>query len=290
MENYVILTEASSDILASTARENNIEVMPMGFVIENKHYNHYPDCREMDIADFYTRLRQGALVTTTAENTNDYMTWLTPMLEAGKDVLLVVFSSGLSSTLSAAHVAIADLQEQFPERTILAVDSLAASAGEALLAWYAAQNRKNGMTIQENAAWLEKHKYNLAHWFTVDDLMFLKRGGRLSAATALLGTMLSIKPVLHVDNDGHLINVSKARGRKAALKALVDKMEETGVDLDKQTVFISHGDCPDDAQWVADEIARRFRPVDIVTVPIGPVIGAHAGPGTVALFFMGTER
>ena len=290
MADYVILTESSSDILEQVALENDIRVMPMDFILDNTSYAHYPDSREMDVKSFYNRLREGAVVTTAAENMEDYVEWLTPILESGQDVLLVVFSSGLSSTFSAANVAIADLREQFPARKILAVDSLGASAGEALLAWYAAQNRKSGMSIEDNAAWLEEHKYHLAHWFTVDDLMFLKRGGRLSAATALVGTMLAIKPVLHVDNEGHLINVSKARGRKGALKALVDKVGETGVEVDKQTIFISHGDCLADAQWVANEVRNLYHPQEIVISDIGPVIGAHSGPGTVALFFMATSR
>lgn len=290
MSDYVILTESSSDISLKIAKDNGIQVMPMDFILEGKSYAHYADSREMDVKAFYQKLRDGAVVTTAAENVEDYMTWVKPLLEDGKDVLLVVFSSGLSSTFSTANVALAELREQYPHRKIVAVDSLCASAGEALLACYAAQNRAKGMSIEENAQWLEDNKLHLAHWFTVDDLMFLKRGGRVSSATALVGTMLSIKPVLHVDNGGHLINVSKARGRKASMKALVDKAAETGVDLSNQVLFISHGDCLDDAQWLAQEVRDRFHPVDVVISDIGPVIGAHSGPGTLALYFMATQR
>lgn len=290
MSDYVILTESSSDISLKIAKDNDIQVMPMDFILEGKSYAHYADSREMDVKAFYQKLRDGAVVTTAAENVEDYMTWVKPLLEDGKDVLLVVFSSGLSSTFSTANVALAELREQYPHRKIVAVDSLCASAGEALLAYYAAQNRAKGMSIGENAQWLEDNKLHLAHWFTVDDLMFLKRGGRVSSATALVGTMLSIKPVLHVDNGGHLINVSKARGRKASMKALVDKAAETGVDLSNQVLFISHGDCLDDAQWLAQEVRDRFHPVDVVISDIGPVIGAHSGPGTLALYFMATQR
>ncbi len=290
MSDYVILTESSSDISLKIAADNDIQVMPMDFILEGKSYAHYADSREMDVKAFYQKLRDGAVVTTAAENVEDYMTWVKPLLEQGKDVLLVVFSSGLSSTFSTANVALADLREQYPHRKILAVDSLCASAGEALLAYYAAQNRAKGMSIEENAQWLEDNKLHLAHWFTVDDLMFLKRGGRVSSATALVGTMLSIKPVLHVDDEGHLINVGKARGRKASMKALADKAAETGVDLSNQVIFISHGDCLDDAQWLAQEVRDRFHPVDVVISDIGPVIGAHSGPGTLALYFMATHR
>lgn len=290
MSDYVILTESSSDISLKIAADNDIQVMPMGFILEGKSYAHYADSREMDVKAFYQKLRDGAVVTTAAENVEDYMTWVKPLLEQGKDVLLVVFSSGLSSTFSTANVALADLREQYPDRKILAVDSLCASAGEALLAYYAAQNRAKGMSIEENVQWLEDNKLHLAHWFTVDDLMFLKRGGRVSSATALVGTMLSIKPVLHVDDEGHLINVGKARGRKASMKALADKAAETGVDLSSQVVFISHGDCLEDAQWLAQEVRDRFHPVDVVISDIGPVIGAHSGPGTLALYFMASHR
>lgn len=290
MSDYVILTESSSDISLKIAADNDIQVMPMDFILEGKSYAHYADSREMDVKAFYQKLRDGAVVTTAAENMEDYMTWVKPLLEQGKDVLLVVFSSGLSSTFSTANVALAELREQYPHRKILAVDSLCASAGEALLAYYAAQNRAKGMSIEENAQWLEDNKLHLAHWFTVDDLMFLKRGGRVSSATALVGTMLSIKPVLHVDDEGHLINVGKARGRKASMKALADKAAETGVDLSNQVIFISHGDCLDDAQWLAQEVRDRFHPVDVVISDIGPVIGAHSGPGTLALYFMASHR
>ena len=290
MSDYVILTESSSDISLKIAADNDIQVMPMDFILEGKSYAHYADSREMDVKAFYQKLRAGSVVTTAAENVEDYMTWVKPLLEDGKDVLLVVFSSGLSSTFSTANVALAELREQYPDRKILAVDSLCASAGEAMLAYYAAQNRAKGMGIEENAQWLEDHKLNLAHWFTVDDLMFLKRGGRVSSATAVVGTMLAIKPVLHVDNEGHLISVGKARGRKASMKALVDKAAETGVDLSSQVLFISHGDCLDDAQWLAQEVRKRFHPVDVVISDIGPVIGAHSGPGTLALYFMATQR
>ena len=290
MSDYVILTESSSDISLKIAADNDIQVMPMDFILEGKSYAHYADSREMDVKAFYQKLRDGAVVTTAAENVEDYMTWVKPLLEQGKDVLLVVFSSGLSSTFSTANVALAELREQYPDRKILAVDSLCASAGEALLAYYAAQNRAKGMSIEENAQWLEDNKLHLAHWFTVDDLMFLKRGGRVSSATALVGTMLSIKPVLHVDDEGHLINVGKARGRKASMKALADKAAETGVDLSNQVIFISHGDCLEDAQWLAQEVRDRFHPVDVVISDIGPVIGAHSGPGTLALYFMASHR
>ena len=184
----------------------------------------------------------------------------------------------------------AELREKYPDRTILVVDSLAASMGEGLLLYYAQTHKEAGMTIQENAKWLEDNKLHLCHWFTVDDLNHLKRGGRINAATALFGTMLSIKPVLHVDDTGHLVPVSKTRGRKASLLALVDRMAESAVDPAGQTIFISHGDCEADAEFVADEVRRRFGVQDIYINYVGPVIGNHSGPGTLALFFLGSRR
>ena len=170
------------------------------------------------------------------------------------------------------------------------VDTLCASLGQGLLVWYAARQRDLGHSIEEVRNWVEEHKLNLCHQFTVDDLYFLKRGGRISAATAMVGSMLHIKPVLHVDGEGHLINIGKARGRQASLKALVDRMEETAIDPGSLTVFISHGDCLEDAQMVADMVKKRFGVQEVYINYVGPVIGAHSGPGTLALFYMGTDR
>lgn len=215
---------------------------------------------------------------------------MTPFLDAGQDVLVLAFSSGLSTTYQSSVIAVEELREQYPDRKIYTVDTLAASLGQGLLVWHAAQLRTQGKTIEEVRDWVEENKLHLCHWFTVDDLNHLKRGGRVSAATALLGTMLSIKPVLHVDDEGHLINMSKARGRAASLKALVDKMEETAIDPAGQTIFISHGDCEGDARKVAGMVKERFGVEVAVIGTIGPVIGAHSGPGTMALFFLGEKR
>ena len=219
-----------------------------------------------------------------------YTEALEPLLQAGKDVLILAFSSGLSTTCNSAVIAAQELGEKYPDRKIFAVDTLCASLGQGLLVWYAAKARERGGTIEEVRDWVEDRKLNLCHQFTVDDLHFLKRGGRISAATAVVGSMLQIKPVLHVDNEGHLINIGKARGRQASLKALVDRMEETAIDSGSLTVFISHGDCLEDAQTVADMVKKRFGVQEVYINYVGPVIGAHSGPGTVALFYMGTDR
>lgn len=290
MGDYVILTDSSADLPAEMVAELGVEVLPLSFTMENKTYHNWPDNRDMDPKDFYARLRGGAVATTAAVNVADYTEAMEPMLKDGKDVLILAFSSGLSATCHSAQIAAGELLEEYPDRKVYVVDTLCASLGQGLLVWYAAQQKKHGKTMEEVRDWIEEHKLNLCHWFTVDDLMFLKRGGRISAATAVLGTMLAIKPVMHVDNEGHLIKVGTARGRNAALKALVDHMEETVLDLKDQVIFISHGDCLADAQKVADDVKTRFGVETVIINYVGPVIGAHSGPGTVALFFMGSER
>ena len=290
MGEYVILTDSSADLSAELVAELGVEVLPLSFTMEDKTYYNWPDNRDIDPGDFYARLRGGAMATTSAVNVADYTETIEPMLKAGKDVLVLAFSSGLSATCHSAQIAAEELMEQYPDRKVYVVDTLCASLGQGLLVWYAAQQKKQGKSIEEVRDWTEAHKLNLCHWFTVDDLHFLKRGGRISAATAVLGTMLSIKPVMHVDNEGHLIKVGTARGRNASLKALVDHMAETAQNPGEQVVFISHGDCLADAQKVADDVKARFGVKTVVINYVGPVIGAHSGPGTVALFFLGSER
>ena len=213
------------------------------------------------------------------------------MARDGFDVLYVGFSSGLSGTFNSARIAFEDLSAEYPEHKFLAVDSLCASMGEGLLVYHAAQQQKAGRSIEETARWLEENKLHLAHWFTVDDLMFLFRGGRVSKTSAWAGTLLNIKPVMHVDDEGHLIPLEKVRGRKKSLKALVDHMEATAIQpVSEQTVFITHGDCREDAEYVADLVRERFGVRDVVINYVDPVIGAHSGPGTMALFFLASER
>lgn len=290
MPDFVILTDSSADLSADMAQKLNVEVLPLGFVMDSRTYRNYPDNREMDPHVFYDRLRAGDVATTTALNVAEYTETLEPMLQAGKDVLILAFSSGLSNTYNSSRLAVEELSAKYPERKLYTVDTLCASLGQGLLVWYAARERDRGHTIEEVRDWVEERRLNLCHQFTVDDLHFLKRGGRISAATAVVGSMLQIKPVLHVDNEGHLINIGKVRGRQAALKALVDRMEETAVDSGSLTVFISHGDCLEDAQTVAEMVKKRFGVEEVYINYVGPVIGAHSGPGTVALFYAGTER
>lgn len=290
MSEYVLITDSSADLSQEMVQELGVTVLPLSFTIQGKIYRNYPDNREMDLPLFYDMLRAGELATTSAVNVAEYTQAVEPILQEGKDVLILAFSSGLSSTYQASVLAAGELREKYPDRKIYTVDTLCASLGQGLLVYLAAQEQRKGKSIEEVRDWAEETKLNLCHQFTVDDLHFLKRGGRISATTAVVGSMLQIKPVLHVDNEGHLINIGKARGRQASLKALVDKMEKTVTEEGRKTVFISHGDCRKDAVTVADMVRERFGTQDIRINFVGPVIGAHSGPGTLALFYLGTER
>ena len=290
MSEYVIVTDSSADLTDGMVKELGVEVLPLSFTVKGQTYHNYPDNRDMDPKDFYAMLRSGEMATTAAVNVADYTSALEPLLESGKDVLVLAFSSGLSATYQSSVIAVNELKEKFPERKIFTVDTLCASMGQGLLVYLAAKKKQAGATIEEVRDWTEENKLKLCHWFTVDDLHFLKRGGRISAATAVLGSMLHIKPVLHVDDEGHLINMGKARGRGASLTALVDHMEETAIDPASQVVFISHGDCLADAEKVAGDVKKRLGVKEVVINHVGPVIGAHSGPGTLALFFLGSRR
>ena len=290
MASYVIVTDSSADLSAQMAEKAGVQVLPLRFTVGGKTYYTWPDNREMDPQVFYRMLREGEVATTAAVNISQYLDMLEPILQSGTDVLVLSFSSGLSATYDSSRLAVEELREKYPQRKIFAVDTLCASLGQGLLVWHAAQLKDQGKSIEEVRDWAEENKLHLCHQFTVDDLHFLKRGGRISATTAVVGTMLKIKPVLHVDDGGKLVNIGKARGRKASLKALVDRMEETAIDPAGQTVFISHGDCMEDAEYVAGLVKERMGVQDVRINYVGPVIGAHSGPGTLALFYLGSRR
>lgn len=290
MNDYAIFTDSSCDLPAEMVEKLELTVLPLSFNLNGKEYYNYPDGRELSFSDFYAHLRSEEACTTSAVNVEAFASAMEPVLQSGKDVLCLAFSSGLSNTYNAAKLACQELAAKYPERKVYAVDTLCASLGQGLLVYLAVQEKRKGKTIEEVRDWAEENKLHLCHWFTVDDLKHLKRGGRISGATALIGTMLNIKPVLHVDDEGHLINVGKVRGRRASLIALVDHMEETAIDPAAQTIFISHGDAQEDAEFVAEEVRRRFGVKTVLINYVGPVIGAHSGPGTMALFFLGTHR
>ena len=284
---YQIITDSGCDLPASLLGTLSVTSVPLTVNFGGKAL---PDSVDEGIKEIYAGLRAGETATTSAINPDGWAKAMEPVLRSGQDALVLTFSSGLSTTHQSAVIAANDLKEQYPDRTVLVVDTLCASLGQGLLVYYTCKKRDEGMSLQELAAWVEENRFHLCHWFTVDDLMYLKRGGRISAATALVGTMLQIKPVLHMDNEGHLINKAKARGRKAAISAIADKMGELGIPGANDTVFICHGDCMDDAKYLERLVKERYGVKYVFIYYVGAVIGSHSGPGTLALFFMGKER
>ena len=280
MRDYVILTDSCCDLTAEMAAELGVEVLPLSLQMGGSVYYNYLDGRDISFQDFYARIRSGELATTSAVNVGEVEEAMRAILKTGKDILSISFSSALSTTFQSTVIA----------AKILTVDSLCASLGQGLFVYLCAQEQKKGKTIEEVKAYAEEIRPHLCHWFTVDDLNHLKRGGRINAATAIMGTMLSIKPILHVDNEGHLISVGKARGRKASIAALADKAAELGKGYDNSLMFISHGDCLEDAQALAELLKERCGVKEVYINYVGAVIGSHSGPGTLALFFLGQHR
>ena len=285
--NYRIITDSCCDFPKDMIPTMDIDLVNLSLLFRGHELT---DPSDEEIQQMYAALRAGEAASTSAVNPEGWKNAIEPVVAAGKDALVMAFSSGLSTTYQSAIIAAEELMEKYPQRTIKVVDTLSASLGQGLYVWYACQKRDEGMSLEELYQWCEEHKSNIAHWFTVDDLMFLKRGGRISAATALVGTMLNIKPILHVDDNGKLVSVAKARGRKSALDALAKKLAEDGLPGENETVFISHGDCLQDAQYVANLCKEKYGVKNVVIGYVGAVIGSHAGPGTVAFFFLGKNR
>ena len=284
---YRIITDTCCDLWQQFYEELNTAVVPLTVNFKGQTYDSYT---ESWLQDFYNGLRDGEVAQTAAVNPEGWKAVIEPVLSSGEDALVLAFSSGLSTTYQSAVIAAEELMEQYPERRVRVVDSLCASMGQGLLLWHTCKQRDAGLSLEELTAWCEDNKLHLCHWFTVDDLMYLKRGGRVSAATALVGTMLQIKPVMHVDNEGHLVKVSTARGRKGSLDALVKKFAETALPGVNDTIFISHGDCKEDAEYVANKLKAEYGVKEVIIYYVGAVIGSHSGPGTVALFFLGENR
>ncbi len=290
MSDYVIFTDANSDIDAAMVKQLGVEVLPMRFAIAGKEYYNWPDKREMASEEFYKIIRSGEMSSTTQTNAIEFEDLFRPFLQKGQDVLYIGFSSGLSGTLHAATLAQEVLLQEFPGQKVVVVDTLSISLGQTMLVQIAAGMKAEGKSIEEVAAWIDANKLKVAHWVTVDDLNFLKRGGRLSGTAALLGTMLNIKPVLRVNDEGKLVVVDKVRGRRNSLLRLVDELEKGIEKEDAKTIFIAHADCEEDAQIVSDEIKSRFSEADVHCGFVGPVIGGHTGPNAVAVFFFGQNR
>lgn len=290
MRDYVIMTDSCCDLTDQMARELELEVLPLTMHMDGQDYPNDLAGTAISNQEFYKRIRAGKLATTSAVNVGQFQDAMRRVLESGRDIVCVCFSSALSTTYQSAVIAAEDLRAEFPEAEIHVVDSLSASLGQGLLLYLAVEQKRKGLTAAELAKWVEDNRLTVCHWFTVDDLNFLKRGGRVSATTALLGTMLSIKPIMHTSDEGKLVPVSKARGRKAAIAALLDKIEDLGIHPEKQTMFICHADCEEDAKAVAQTIQDRFGTPTVHINYIGPVIGSHTGPNTMGIFFVGTQR
>lgn len=288
MNDFVLLTDSACDVDLKTLEQHNVGCISLSLLFDGEQKEILNT--EISAADFYKRMRAGESAKTSAVNVAGFRDFFESYLKEGKDILYLGFSSGLSTTCNSAKIAANELTEEYPDSTITVVDTLAASAGQGLLVILAAQQKALGKSLREVAEFVENAKLGLCHWFTVDDLVYLKRGGRISPAVAFVGGLLNIKPVLHVDNNGHLVSVSKVRGRKSAIKALAEKYGELAIELSSKDVYISHGDCIDDANELSNILKNEYGATVSYITDVGPVIGAHSGPGTLALFFIGKER
>lgn len=288
MNNYRIYTDSACDIKKDLLSEWDVSSasLTLRFTDSNEEYKN----DDVDINDFYTKMTEGKIAKTAAINSETFSALFETSLKEGEDVLYIGFSSGLSTTANSARIAAEELKTKYPERKIITLDSLCASAGQGLLLRLALDKKAEGKTIEEVADYVESIKLNICHWFTVNDLVYLKRGGRINPAVAFVGNMLGIKPVLHVDNAGHLVNVSKVRGRRSAIKALADKYTDLAKDTQGGLVYISHAFCENDAIELANMLEEKHGAKTHLITDVGPVIGAHSGPGTLALFFVGKER
>lgn len=288
MKDYVIITDSGCDIAPEVLARWGVPYVSLTFRFEDEDREYRND--DMPAAEFYARMRAGGSAKTAAINIEGFKTAFRPILESGRDLLYLGFSSGLSATYHASTLAAEELREEFPDRTILTEDTLCASSGQGLLVRLALDRQEAGAAVEDVACFVRENRLKLCHWFTVDDLVYLKRGGRVSPAVAFVGGMLGIKPILHVDEEGHLISRGKVRGRKASLQALADKYGELAENPGGDTVYICQGDCRADAESLAAMLREKWGTEVAMITDVGPVIGSHSGPGTIAVFFVGKYR
>ena len=287
MANYQIITDSAADLPKSMLAQLDVLSVPLHILFRGQNL---PDSVDEGLKEIYDGLRAGEPASTCAANPDGWRAEMEPVLAQGKDVLVLAFSSALSTTYQSAVIAAQELSERYPERKIRVIDTGAAALGQGFFVYHTCRQRDLGLSLDELADWCLQNKGHMCHWFTVDDLMFLKRGGRVSGATAVLGTMLQIKPVLHVDDEGRLINMEKARGRKASMDALVRKVQDLGEGYDNRMIFVCHGDCPQEAAQLQKQLLEVKGVEEVFVGNLGAVIGAHAGPGTLAVFFLGKHR
>lgn len=289
-QNFVIVTDVNCDFTPEMVEKLGVSVIPMEFSIDGVSYYHYPDAHEMSMEDFYAQIRGGKMPTTTQINQMTYRKFFTPILEEGKDILYICFSSGLSSTWQSSCMAARELEEKFPGRRVISVDSRAASAGEGLLVMYAVRMKENGASMEEIATWIEENRDYVCHWVLVDDLKHLHRGGRLPAVAAVAGMALGIKPLIHVTEEGKLEPMGKVRGRKKGVDFLLKQIEGTCPNPRESIMWIVHTACEDEAKDFLKTVKSTYHPKELYLSEIGPVIGAHTGVGVLAIVFLGTHK
>ena len=286
---FWIVTDSCTDFPeAYVQKQKDLTIVPLMYQIEGQF--HTPDGSDESTRAFYAKLRSGVVATTAQVTTETWKETFQKLLAGGHDVLCIAFSSALSGTCEAAMIAKEQLEAEFPNGKLIVIDSKCASMGLGLLVHQALQMRDSGASIDETAKWVMENLQKVVHWFTVDDLQFLRRGGRVSATSAYLGGIMKIKPILHVNEEGKLIPREKVQGRKRSLRTLYDKVKEFAKEPEKQTIFISHGDCLEEAEWLASILRDELHVKDVLLSFVGPVIGSHSGPGTMAIFFMGNQR
>jgi len=285
---YQIITDSCCDFTDQQYRDMNVIAVSLTCMWDGQCHSHFSN--EEDLKDFYTQMRSGLVATTSALNPDNWARAMEPCLKEGKDLLVIAVSSGISTTYQSACIAADELRESYPERTIFVVDSLSGSLGEGLLLWHACRLRDEGISLEDCAAWLEERADRICHWVTVENLSHLKRSGRLSAASAVVGTVLDIKPIIRVTEEGKLVSAAKVRGRKASIRTLAKKFAESYSPEEDDLVTIAHGDCPEDANALAEMLRRDHGVTNIHIGYVGPILGAHTGPGVLGLFHLGTKR
>lgn len=290
MSTYQIFTDATADLNpAALTGLPSVQIIPMKVEIGGHSYTYGPH-QDISVQEFYQMQRAGNFASTSQISPYTYFEYFEPCLRDGKDILYLCFTSGMSNTIQSAQICIEDLKGKYPDRTILCVDSLCASVGEGFLVLEAARKQAEGLSLRELATWVTEHRLQVCHWFTVDMFDHLKHGGRVSSAAAAVGTVLQIKPLLHVDNEGKLAVVEKPRGRKRAISTQISKMEQGWNPEIGKLVMIGHGDCPDGAKQLEEAILAHFPDAEIIAADIGPIIGAHTGPGMLAVIYWGSNR
>ena len=287
MANYQIVTDSCCDFTGQQYSDLNLTCVPLTLLYRGGEHESFTEPK--DLRDFYDGIRAGEMPTTSAVNPDSWAKVMEPILSSGTDILCMTFSSGLSTTYQSAVIAAEELREKYPQRTIHVTDTLCAALGQGLLVYKACEKRDAGFSLDALYRWVEENKLHICHWVTIDDLRHLKRGGRISSTTAFVGGMLNIKPIIIMDEKGKLATVGKCRGRKAAMELLAGKLSEDGTDV--ETIFIAHGDCPEDAAAL-EALCRKKCPdvKKVLTGYVGGVIGAHTGPGVLVVFFLGKHR